>query len=459
LTSFAAADWPSFRGNAQRTGSDGKAGPTAPKVLWAYMSKDHFIAAPVPSDGRLFIPGLSLSDSLYCLSTDAKIEKRELWTKTTPILKLPVVSAPAVTDGRIVFGDGMHQHNGGFLHCLKADTGALIWELSEPGNLVHLEGAPTIDGKRVYIGGGSAGVLCVDFDHVTMDGKDYDVSKPADAQTIENVRKTAWQKMQTVFEEEKKKDPDLAVPPSEDKLPKPAPKLLWQQGKDKWHVDAAVTVAGGSVFAASAFLDAEKEGDRAIFCLDAKTGDTRWRKPLPINPWGGVSVADDLAVVCCSSINYDMKSLKGAKGLVAAFDAKTGEERWSKEVKGGVVSCAAIADGAVYCTATDGKVRSFDLKTGDLRWASVGMGAFFAPPAVAGGVVYVGDLAGVVHALDASDGKEQWRLDLGTDPAIKAPGMIYAGPLVHNGRLYVASCNIEGANAAKPTAVVCIGEK
>jgi hypothetical protein len=40
-----------------------------------------------------------------------------------------------------------------------------------------------------------------------------------------------------------------------------------------------------------------------------------------------------------------------------------------------------------------------------------------------------------------------------------APGMIYAGPVVNAGRLYVASCNVEGPNAAKTTVVVCIGDK
>jgi hypothetical protein len=31
--------------------------------------------------------------------------------------------------------------------------------------------------------------------------------------------------------------------------------------------------------------------------------------------------------------------------------------------------------------------------------------------------------------------------------------------VVHGGRLYVATCNLEGPNARDATAVVCIGEK
>jgi outer membrane protein assembly factor BamB len=83
----------------------------------------------------------------------------------------------------------------------------------------------------------------------------------------------------------------------------------------------------------------------------------------------------------------------------------------------------------------------------------------FAPVAVAGGVVYAGDLKGVIHAIDLANGDKKWTLDLGIDPDVKAPGMIYGGPIVHGGRIYVATCNLEGAFAQKPTVVVCVGEK
>ena len=99
------------------------------------------------------------------------------------------------------------------------------------------------------------------------------------------------------YEEEKKKDPEFAVPPSQDMLPKPAPVKLWQQGEKKWHVDAPVAVAGDRVLAASAYLDHEKVGDRALLCLDAKSGEVKWRTPLAYNPWGGPTVAGETVIV------------------------------------------------------------------------------------------------------------------------------------------------------------------
>jgi outer membrane protein assembly factor BamB len=126
-----------------------------------------------------------------------------------------------------------------------------------------------------------------------------------------------------------------------------------------------------------------------------------------------------------------------------------------------VLSCVAIADKQVIATATDGKIRSFDLETGERHWAQPydAKAPIFAAPAVVAGVVYAGDLKGVVHAVTLADGKAKWTLDLGSDPAVKAPGMVYGGPVVHGGRLFVATCNLEGEFARQGTVVVCIGDK
>jgi outer membrane protein assembly factor BamB len=104
-------------------------------------------------------------------------------------------------------------------------------------------------------------------------------------------------------------------------------------------------------------------------------------------------------------------------------------------------------------------VRAFALENGERKWIFDTKSSLFAPAAVADGVAYVADLAGTVRAITLSNGSEKWKLDVGSDPAVKAPGMIYGGPALHGGRLYVATCNIEGPNANKATAVICIGDK
>jgi outer membrane protein assembly factor BamB len=72
--------------------------------------------------------------------------------------------------------------------------------------------------------------------------------------------------------------------------------------------------------------------------------------------------------------------------------------------------------------------------------------------------VYAADLKGVIHALNLADGKREWTLDLAADPATKASAMVYGSPIVHRGRVYLATCNFGAKAAGSPNVIVCIGE-
>jgi outer membrane protein assembly factor BamB len=456
LTATMAADWATYRGGPGRQGSDGKDGPASGKVLWVMKAKEHFVASPVPASGRLYVSGLGFvnTPTLYALDTAAMTKSRVAWSKGSPLLELPTVSSPAVIDGKLIFGEGMHQTNGASLYGFDAASGRPLWQLKVDGDLVHLEGSPTVAGGLVYIGGGAAGVLCVDPSKLRLDGKEMSAAE------ITKAIESKHAELKKKYEEAKARKDPFAFPPTDRDLPRAAPTVTWQAGKGKWHVDAPVAVVGGKVLAASAFLDKEKEGSRALYCLDAKDGKELWSAPLAINPWGGPSIEGDTVVVTGSSIGYDPEAVKGARGIVAAFELATGKPRWRKLLDtGGVVSCAALTKDTAVVTCTDGKVRAYSLDKGILRWTATTGSPCFAPPAIAGETVYVADLKGAVHALSLKNGASKWKLDLGTAAEVASPGMVYAGPVAHEGRLYVVTCNIAGENNGKPTAVVCIGEK
>src|SRR5205085_10606473 len=101
------------------------------------------------------------------------------------------------------------------------------------------------------------------------------------------------------------------------------------------------------------------------------------------------------------------------------------------------------ADSVANFTCPDGKVRAVDAASGYDKWTYTGSAAFFAGPAVAGGVAYAADLKGVIHAIGLKDGKGVWAVDLAADPAVSAPGMIFGSPILHDGKIYVATCNID----------------
>jgi len=450
----AAEPWATYRGNAARTGNtDGKPGPDKPGVEWVLKSQDHFVAAPVPvGQDRVFVSALgAFNRPMISVLPLVGKSPAPAWSRSAPFLKLATVSSPAVSGNALVFGDGMHQDSGGILHCVTADSGQPLWELPIPGDLIHLEGAPTIANGRVYIGGGAAGVICVELDHATLDGKSLDLA------SISRMQAEKWKELQAKFEVDKKKDPDFAIPPSEDQLLKPQPRKVWQVGEKKWHVDAPVNVVGDRVLVTTSYLDKEKVGERALYCLKADTGGTLWRAELSLNPWGGASVIGDTVIVTGSSVGYYYTQLKGAKGDIAAFDLATGKPLWRKEIPtGGIVGCAALAEGLAVVTATDGKVRAYNVKDGERAWVYDAKMPLFAPPAIASGTVYSADLLGGVHAIDLKTGSAKWKFDLGKDPAIASPGMVYGGVTVHGGKLIVATCNLEGPLARKPTALVVL---
>jgi len=177
--------WATYRGNPQRTGNtDGKAGPAEPAVLWTLKSTDHFIASPVPVKDGVYVAGIGAFNrpSAYLFPFAAKNPPMPLWTKSAPYLKLASVSSPAVAGEFLVFGDGLHQDSGGILHCVSAATSKPLWQLVMPGNLIHLEGAPTVAGNRVFMGGGAAGCFCVELDNLPLDGKDYGLAEVAKMQ-------------------------------------------------------------------------------------------------------------------------------------------------------------------------------------------------------------------------------------------------------------------------------------
>lgn len=458
LAGFAsAADWSTNRGNAQRTGSiDDKPGPKSPKVLWVHKATEHFIASPVPTEKSLYVSGLGTfnAPAFQTLSTDPAAKERIVWAKGPPYLKLPTVCPPAVLGNLLILGDGMHQTSGAILHALRADNGFAVWQFPVPGNLVHLEGGATVAEGRIYIGGGNAGVLCLDPSKITVEGKEYE---PA---ALQKVLDEKWKQLLAKYEVDKKKDPDFAIAPTEDALPRAQPKLVWQKGQERWHVDASVGVSGGKVLATSAYLDQEQVGDRAAYCLDAKDGSEVWRAPLKHNPWGGPTVLGDTVIIGCSNIRFDPKEISQGQGEVVGLGLADGKEKWKRPiVKGGVLSPVAASGKLAVFTATDGKIRALDVENkGQLKWTYDAKTPLFAGAAIAGETVYAADLNGVVHAINLSNGTKVWTLDLAADPAVKSPGSVYASPVVQGGRLYVATCNLDAPAGRTGTVVVCIGD-
>ncbi|MGD0898582.1 MAG: YdjY domain-containing protein [Thermoguttaceae bacterium] len=327
-----------------------------------------------------------------------------------------------------------------------------------PGKLVHLEAGPTVGAPgtlgqgRVYVCGGDAGVLCVDLNRVLVKDKEQDLNA-----ALANTERR-WTELLNKYEQDKQQDATKAIPPTEAALTIPVPKLLWQQGQGKWHIDAPPLVVGDYLLAASAYLDDEKIGKRCLVCLKTTDGSLVWETPLEINPWAGPSVAGRSVLVGCSSIRFDRKLLGGAKGEVVSLDLATGKVRWREAAPGGVLSPVAVKGEAAVFTTTGGQVVARHCGTGRLLWKYEAGRPFFAGPAVAADTVYAADLKNVLHAIRLADGQRQWTLDVAGDQSVQAKGMVFGSPLVHGGDIYLATCNLD-ADTDDPSVIVCLSDK
>jgi outer membrane protein assembly factor BamB len=432
----------------------GAADPIPPKVLWVHKTQNHFVASPT-TDGRTVVaPGIGAFNSAVVLGlrADPAASDRVAWMHTTPVLKMPPASSPAMSGGRVVFGTGLHQSDGGELICLDAVSGQIQWRLVMEGRLVHLESAPAIVGDRVWFGAGHGGLICADMQRVTFEGDELPVEE------VQRRLATLWEKMKAQYQSDLKKDPDFAVPPRREDLPVPSPRILWQAGKNRWHVDSPVRMARDCVFITTGKVAEDKHSEPAVLCVKADDGSLVWRTPMSTNPWGGVTVAGELVLTGGSTIRLDPDMADKGRGELVAVEAATGQVRWRMELPGGVVSPVAWAGALAIATATDGNVRAFEIATGKEQWSYSATGPIFGGAVVAGETVYAGDLKGVLHAIALADGKGLWKLDVGQHPSIKCPGMIEATPTIHEGRIFVATSNLESVTD-QHTVIICIGEK
>jgi outer membrane protein assembly factor BamB len=139
--------------------------------------------------------------------------------------------------------------------------------------------------------------------------------------------------------------------------------------------------------------------------LDAATGETLWRAPMPL-PLEG-------------PLTFDAGWLIGMyeRGDVIALRAADGREIWRRRIGSGDSPLSAPVPGerdAFYLTLDDGTVVALSLTDGRVLWEQRLPGRL-SPPAWAPDRVFVGSTDNFFYALNASDGSLAWKWRSGGD--------------------------------------------
>ncbi|HEX8027908.1 MAG TPA: PQQ-binding-like beta-propeller repeat protein [Vicinamibacterales bacterium] len=185
--------------------------------------------------------------------------------------------------------------------------------------------------------------------------------------------------------------------------------------------------------------------EEVIEARDAKTGDTKWRAPLP----GGAAVplywdtgwllasttAGDLAAFRASDGSLVWRRQLGAPLLSAPGPAldrlflpladnrlvavllATGETVWERTLPAPITGLLALEDQIVFGTAAK-DVTSVDLRRGRDRWSWPRLGGDMAGlPAADDKHIYFASRDNLLRAFDRKSGNLRWKADLASRPA------------------------------------------
>ncbi|MEX0873380.1 MAG: PQQ-binding-like beta-propeller repeat protein [Actinomycetota bacterium] len=205
------------------------------------------------------------------------------------------------------------------------------------------------------------------------------------------------------------------------------------------HVNTAPALYGGLDYSPASYRIVTWDGDRVsvstvVRGAERATGDASavWTAALENGAHrGGPVLCGDLVVAASSDEDRPA-------GSVEAFDAATGERRWSVEVSSGIKTSAVMCGDRIVASAVTGETVCVDARTGAEHWRTEIDDPLrlwtYLRPVTDGKRVYVGDTARFL-ALDCEDGSVVWSRD---DLGVRGNITCHSHPVVVDGVLIVA---------------------
>ncbi len=200
-------------------------------------------------------------------------------------------------------------------------------------------------------------------------------------------------------------------------------------GGEAWRVDLDGGIQGGLCAAPTHDLLYAVTGSATVVALNLGSGETAWTAGVDFSYGTGDAAVPPSPVVDTGTVYVGSRFVK-------AFDATTGEERWSATLDADRVRATpALRSNTLYVPTSDDDVVAFDTATGERRWRlRLGEGGDAAAdtatemaatrpgtPAVADGQVYVGSSRGV-HAFDGRSQVVDW--ETATAPVRSPPAVL-----------------------------------
>ncbi|MFB6122916.1 MAG: PQQ-binding-like beta-propeller repeat protein [Haloferacaceae archaeon] len=301
----------------------------------------------------------------------------------------PVV--PVVADGVVFVVDGYHRPV-----AVDARTGEVAWRLDD----LPTPNPVAVAGDRLYLGS-AEGLHAVSVADRTVAW----TFTPPELEGGDATTARTRPPPRTAAEDETASPPP--EPPATASTPVPAGDAIYvgtgtnvyavdrASGEERWRVagDEVAAVTGDAVFVYDAgTVRAVSPGD----------GTVRWESP---------GVTDVPSVAVADGRLYGSPDL----GVVAAFDAATGDERWRFEGEVESMATPTVTPDAVYAGSSPlegrdgGNLYALDPATGDPLWCSFLGFASVAAPAATPDTVFVPQSDGLLQARERAERGVRWQ--------------------------------------------------
>lgn len=173
-----------------------------------------------------------------------------------------------------------------------------------------------------------------------------------------------------------------------------------------------------------------------FFALNARNGRVSWKKSLRRCAASSPAIGKRTVYVTYMDFVNCPQSRPGATGFMAAWDARTGKERW--RVKGAPFeSSPLLIKNTLYAGSWDRKMYAINARNGRKRWAFESDQEINTSPAYSKGRIFFGTDAGTVFALNAKTGKRIWSAQ--SNAKLGSREFFYATPTVAYGRVYIGN--------------------
>lgn len=227
-------------------------------------------------------------------------------------------------------------------------------------------------------------------------------------------------------------------------------------GKELWHITTGAPLRGSPTIAFGAVYVMTQ--DNQIISLSLDDGATLWTQAAAPGQTGVFGVAAPAAGQGTVLAGY-------STGELVAYRYENGRELWSDALSRTSIATSVstltdvdadpiIDSGRVYALGQGGRMAAYELVTGQRIWELSLAG--ISTPAVAGDWIFVLTDEGKLLCIAKASGKVRWVTQLQKwEKVKKKAGAIYwTGPVLANGRLWVANSRGEVASISAEDGIV-----